>query len=1545
MPPEPVPSPAACCTGGSVLDHREPDDPRDEEPADSAGTVPSYPLSPADSSPAPVPEATTAAAASPLAPGQILGQRYRVTGLLGQGGMGEVWRAYDLKLQVDVALKAVRAERFAGRRGLDLLRREVRAAREVMSPNVCRIFDLVEVDGREFVSMEYVDGQTLLAVLRERGPLELAEATRLASQFLAGLEAIHQAGLVHRDVKPENIMVTRTGRVVVMDFGIAKGIAADASGTVAGTPAYMAPEQGRGESLDARADIFAAGVVLAEMLAPTGVRERASRESVWRAVRDQPVRLYEGPWRAVLERAVAPERARRFGSARELARALEDVAQRVDGAEERRPYPGLASFTAADAEYFFGREVEVEAVWTKLQRASLLAVVGPSGAGKSSFLQAGLLPARPAGWRHVVCRPGSTPFAALAQALATELAGDAEAVRELVQIEQPAQALAAVGRWRRQHEQALIVVDQFEELFTLCRPPVQAAFADLLGRLAEEADVHVLLLLRDDFLLRCHEHPRLSPLFAELTPLVAPAGSALRRALVQPALLCGYRFEDEALADEMLGALEGERGALPLLAFAAARLWEQRDRERGLLTREAYTGIGGVSGALAQHAEATLERIGGDRQPLVREIFRNLVTAQGTRAVVAVEDLLSVFAERATAEQVLRELIDARLLTSFEVTEGGQGGREQRRVEIVHESLLASWPRLVRWQTQDADGAQLRDQLRQAAQLWRDRGELTDLLWTGSAYREFELWRERYSGGLTEIETAFARAMQAGARRRRRRRRLALTGSFALLVVVLGIVGGLWRRSARMTAVSEARRLHMVAEDAIETDNTLALALATAILEREDDPAVRRTALKALWKAPTRFTIALSEGLAGDGGLSPDGQWYATAQGNGVLLWPRDGRDPQRLSAGPGFEDYVTSRLDFSPDARFLLGSAFLPADPARPWLHVLWSLPDGRVVRSWAGHGFDGMFSFVRRDPPQVFVAERDDMQRPWSWWRYSLDRDMPEQLGRADTHTEDIHEFTVDPTGRYLLDSKGAGVFLFPLDSLQSAPPVLVGRHEQDIWGLAFDASGALIVSADKMGGIRVWAKEEGGGWRRLMSHQTDETVIRFVGFNRAASRVVYRERQIRQVAMLDRARPEAESMLLWPLPGGGAETRQVPLTGFTPEDAWVAFTQVEVGGIDAIVFYPLASRFPQVFRVFPAESRLQPLCFTGGGRRLVATRIPELRGFEVLGGESRGEILWQHPTGRTIATIASNADFGPLLGGSYTDGEAWLIPLDDTQAQALRCEEGGTIGGVALSADGLRAAVGGSWAWSYSSDPATIRIWDLATGAVQVLKSGGKTGFYGLRFLPRNRLVSSSAEGLLLWDLATGAREVLSDQPHGWLSGPDAQGRCLLADSPRGLTLWDLERRTERLLPVPTDTWMGSDWTASHRRALSPDGRFVAVGMHDGELWVLPLDTDEPHVLLGHEGGVGAVWIPPESDRIYSAAADGTVRIWSVPGGVPLHTLPLPELLAVLRAQTNLRVVPDAKAADGYRVVFDRFPGWQTAPAWQNMAAPAPRRSTGS
>ena len=621
-------------------------------------------------------------------PSLILGGRYRLLRLLGRGGQGEVWHAFDLKLRVEVALKSVRPDLIREDRARELLRREVRSARQIVSPNVCRVFDLVVEDGHEMVSMEFVDGTTLADLLRERGPLDLSRAGEIAAQLLAGLEAIHAAGLIHRDLKPGNVMLTLSRRVVVMDFGIARNLREMHADTIAGTPGYMSPEQAAGLPLDARADVFSAAVVLAEMVSSPAGGTHASRQRLWADLREDPPRVPAGPWSAVLRRALCRAPEGRYPSAGALARALE-FEQHAAGRAEQSPYPGLLSFTQDDARFFFGRELEVESLLRQLRRPRLRAVIGPSGAGKSSFLRAGVLPALPAGWSALTCTPTDRPFTALAQALAAEMVGDSEAVPLLPRFEDPGTAILLARRWRQRHEHALLVVDQAEELFTLNGIDVQRRFAELLGRFVLEADVHVLLSLRDDFLLQCQTFEDLRPIFSELMPLTPPLGAALRRALVQPALLSGYRFEDDRLVDDMLRDVTQERGTLPLLAFAMARLWEHRDRERGLLTRRGYEEIGGVAGALAQHAEATLETIGAVRVPIVREILRHLVTAAGTRAFQERDELLSAFADqRGEAEEVLDRLVEARLLTSFDAP-SEEGGTRHRRLEIIHESLLS----------------------------------------------------------------------------------------------------------------------------------------------------------------------------------------------------------------------------------------------------------------------------------------------------------------------------------------------------------------------------------------------------------------------------------------------------------------------------------------------------------------------------------------------------------------------------------------------------------------------------------------------------------------------------------------------------------------------------------------------------------------------------------------------------------------------------------------------------------------------------------------
>jgi serine/threonine-protein kinase len=197
--------------------------------------------------------------------------RYRVEGLLGTGAMGEVYRAYDPVIDRLVAIKVVRTELAAGsgsEQWLQRFRREARAAGRRFHPNIVAILDFGEDDGMPFLAMEYVDGRSLDAILKTSGPLDPARSVAVITQVLSALGFAHQNGIVHRDVKPSNIMVLNSGEVKVADFGIARIDASEFTivGDLLGTPAYMAPEQFAGAPVDKRTDLFAAGVILFEML-------------------------------------------------------------------------------------------------------------------------------------------------------------------------------------------------------------------------------------------------------------------------------------------------------------------------------------------------------------------------------------------------------------------------------------------------------------------------------------------------------------------------------------------------------------------------------------------------------------------------------------------------------------------------------------------------------------------------------------------------------------------------------------------------------------------------------------------------------------------------------------------------------------------------------------------------------------------------------------------------------------------------------------------------------------------------------------------------------------------------------------------------------------------------------------------------------------------------------------------------------------------------------------------------------------------------------
>ncbi len=758
-----------------------------------------------------------------LYPGLRVNQ-YELIRPLGRGGMGEVFLARDTRLGRLVAVK------FLHRGDPGFLRRfwiEAKATAQCTHEHIVVIHEVGEFEGRPFMVLEYVEGDTLKNILSQ-GRLAWPRAVEIMVDVLEALDRAHGLGIVHRDLKPANIMVTSIGQVKVLDFGIAKlyrdvptphegdtsqtgdiPVGMTVQGSLVGTVAYMAPEQAAGGAVGPESDIWAVGVILFECL--TGKRPLAGMRSrevldylldptlpmprVGQILPDVPPEL-----EAIVARCLAKDRAERFRSAREVLDALREVlaAHRGGGLRERdTPFPGLVAFQETDADRFYGRRREVARTVARIREHPLVAVVGASGVGKSSLVRAGVIPAlRRSGedWEVFVLRPGRDPLAALAGAVepATETTSEEDPeLRGLVAEELAPRFAAEPGlpgrilrsRARRRRQDVLVFVDQLEEVFTLVEDPaVRWAFLNCLLAMADDpsSPIRVVVSMRSDLLDRAAEFPAfVDAMTPGLVFLREPDRQGLREALVEPVQQVGYRFEDPGLVERILDGLERSSGALPLLQFAAVKLWEARDRRRRLLTWAAYETMGGVEGALASHANEVLSGLAPAQQELARRLFLALVTSERTRAQRSLDELRDLLGAGQEVAALVDYFVGERLLVVH------NQGREGAVVEIVHESLIRGWPTLRRWVEEAGEDTAFLEQLRNTARQWAARGRPQGLLWRGEAMQEAKRWYERHRGRLPPLEEEYLQAVFRLAARSRRIRNAALVSAFVFLVLLV----------------------------------------------------------------------------------------------------------------------------------------------------------------------------------------------------------------------------------------------------------------------------------------------------------------------------------------------------------------------------------------------------------------------------------------------------------------------------------------------------------------------------------------------------------------------------------------------------------------------------------------------------------------------------------------------------------------------------------------------------------------------------------------
>ena len=1457
---------------------------------------------------------------------------YEIADLLGEGGFGVVYRARQETVLRDVAVKVIKPKYANSPEFIRRFESEAQVVARLEHPHIVPLYDYWRDPDGAYLVMRYLRGGSLRDLIERQGKLDTDLASKVLEQIGSALTFAHRNGVVHRDVKADNIFMDEDGNAYLSDFGIAKEVGADVGdgqGNLVGTPAYLAPEQIRGEGAGPQSDVYAFGIMLYEML--SGSRPFADETLATLVYKhlNEPLPMINHDalnlppaFNSVIQRATAKEPADRYEDAISLVKEFQQALRRGTATveleleeldfsefellETKNPYKGLRAFQQADAADFFGRSGMIERVLGRLQEPvvenNFLAVIGPSGSGKSSLVKAGVLPALRHGqipgsenWFYAEMVPGEVPMEELANALLSVSTSPMPGVVETLRDHVDGLAIGVMQALPSKDGKLVLMLDQFEELFTQVElESDRQQFLDLILNAvnAEDSPVTIIATLRADF----YDRPLMYQGFGELirarTELVLPLNDEeLEETITGPAFRVGAVVE-EGLVEAIIADVREQPGTLPLLQYALTELFERR--EGALLTVAAYEDIGGTLGALAKRAEEVFRRFDEAGQNMARQMFLRLVTLgegqEDTRRRILQSELLTL-GDRDVVADVIDRFGRYRLLT-FDRDDATRSST----VEVAHEALIRRWERLREWLTESRQDIRLERELLHAAHDWEVAEKDKSYLLQGNRLLAFEEWAESATLRLNELEIEFLQASLAkrdeleAIERARQERERELERQKARNMRIAAVVFGV----AAVVAVI----LSLVA---FEQRNQADQQRSIAETERERADEQRVIAVDAMHVAEVNERKNHSLALAANART-------ALSENDPALALPlaveaRDVFDPPEAEVLR-----ILGSATFSPGPR----SGF--TNSPRSILGV--AVNTTGTVGAYAGS--EGVIYVVSTATGEEFRT---------------ISTGSPIN---AVAFNQDATRIAAG------LSDASVGIWLIATGEEEHR---LTG-HENIVTDVEFSPDGATLATSSADTTVRLWDAATGQQLHTLQKHI--DYVFK-LSFSSDGARLASSSAAI-GVSESERT-PAHNTIQVWDV-SSGDNTLTIPPEGigfvrdveFSPDGQTIAATtwSSALGGTARI--YDAATG-EELHRLYAHRDTIANIEFSPDGALLAtASRDATVKIWDISKGvlvtsfvdfPERVEDIEYAPDGEFMMIGLGNAGNYPDGTDSPANSAAYIWDLKNrTQARVYEGHTNWTWA-ADISPDGSLVASGSGplfFPASLEDVDATVRVWEAATGIHVITLHGHENTVDSVQFLPDSRhLLSASWDGTIRrWDLNDGSevQRYLIPDARVYMIDLLPNGTQFVSASDDGIIrLWDIESgemlreylghtvavngvhmsADGKLMVSASGDWGGEDRTVRlwdvesgellrtfeghghivNYAKLAPNHGFIISTSWDGTVRMWDTESgEEIRQFVGHAGNTFGIAITEDSSTLLTTSSDTTVRMWDIASGEELN-----------------------------------------------------------